>query len=76
MNSGGGRIYSIMYETLCTAADMGVSGDQGARRCMYVHVIVVMCRIYIYTILASLTLSLAVMSTPFSKSRQQMSLRP
>ena len=24
-------------ETLCTVADMGVSGQRGAGRCMYVH---------------------------------------
>ena len=36
MDSGGGRIYS-MHETLCTVADMGVSGHRGAGRCMYVH---------------------------------------
>ena len=44
---GTGSIYS-MYETLlCIATDMGVSGDQGARRCMYVHVIAGMCGIYL-----------------------------
>ena len=75
MDSGGGRIYS-MHETLCTVADMGVSGDRGAGRCMYVCARDGMHVWYVSTILASLTSFVAAMSAPFSKSREQMSLRP
>ena len=60
-----------MYETLCTIADMGVE--------VYVYVYVYVwdgIQVRYMSISASLTLFLAVMSAPFSRSRQHKELWP
>jgi hypothetical protein len=67
--------YLTDYETLCTVADRGSVRSPGGGE-VYVCARDGMHVCYISTILASLTLPLAAMSAPFSKSREQMSLWP